>query len=136
MVLVFMIASLGVSTSAEAQTRKERDSLRIIERTSFDIDYFDSDGKEVLDKIERYDERGEMIEVIEYETSGRIKTHTQYQYKGKLLTGEKSLDHKGRVISNIEYEYDADGLRISRKIYDAKGRIVKERIYRYKKKDS
>lgn len=134
--LIFAIAFIGLSIDAEAQSRKKIDSLQIIEKAFYDIDYLDSYGKEVLVKIERFDEQGELIEEIEYEDNGKIKKHTQYEYMGELLIRESSLDNKGKVESRIEYEYDADGLRISRKHYDAKGRITKERNYRYKKQQN
>jgi hypothetical protein len=133
MAVIFIMSFIGLSINAEAQSRKKIDSLQIIEKAFYDIDYLDSYGKEVLVKIERFDQRGELIEEIEYEDNGKIKKHIQYQYRGELLIRENSLDNKGKIKSCIEYEYDADGLKIGRKNYDPKGRITKERIYRYKK---
>jgi hypothetical protein len=127
------MAFMGLSIDAEAQSRKKRDSLQIIEKAFYDIDHLNSYGKEVLVKIERFGERGELIEEIEYEDNNKIKKHIQYHYRGELLIRENSLDNKGKIKSSIEYEYDANGLKIGRKNYDAKGRITKERIYRYKK---
>jgi hypothetical protein len=127
---LMVCASCG---QADGQSRKERDSLGITEIEYYEVDYMDSNGKEYLEKIERFDERGELIEEIKYDLDGGIKEHIQYVYDGKFLMKEIYLDHKGNVDKTYVYEYDPDGLRISKKYFDNKDRIYKEKRYRYKK---
>jgi len=129
-----LLLLLIVSTAQlDAQNRKERDSLGITEISYFDVDWLDSDGKEYLDRIERFDERGELIEEIDYYKDGKIKLHIQYVYDGKLLMKEIYFDNKGDLDKTYTYEYDAEGLKISKKYFDKKNRIYKEKRYRYKK---
>jgi hypothetical protein len=120
-------------SQAGAQSRKERDSLGITEIEYYEVDYTNSNGKEYLEKIERFDGRGELIEEIKYDRDNRITEHIRYEYDGKLLMKEIYLDHKGRVDKTYVYEYDPDGLKISKKYFDNKDRIYKEKRYRYKK---
>ncbi len=118
---------------ADAQSRKERDSLGITEISYYDVDYLNSNGNEYLVRIERFDERGELIEEIEYGKDKKIENHIKYVYEGKLLKKEIYFDQKGNVDKTYEYEYDSEGLKISKKYFDNKNRIYKEKRYRYKK---
>ena len=127
---LLLFASCG---QAGAQSRKERDSLGITQIEYYEVDYKDSNGKEYLEKLERFDERGELIEEIKYDRDGKVKEYIQYIYEGKLLMKEIYLDHKGNLEKTYVYEYDPDGLRISKKFFDNKDRIYKEKRYRYKK---
>ena len=121
------------STTAGGQSRTERDSLSITAIEYYDVDYEDSNGQEYLVRVEKFDDRGELIEEIEYDDHGKIDKHTRYVYGGSLLTREISLTRNGKVKRTIEYEYDADGLKTSKKYYDEKDRIYKEKRYRYTK---
>ena len=116
-----------------AQSRSERDSLGITEKAFYEADYMDSNGKEFLIGIERYDDRGELIEEIDYDKTGKIKLHIKYVYDDQMLLKEITLDGKGNIEKTIVHTYDADGLRTSKQYLDAKGRLYKEKIYRYKK---
>ena len=93
----------------------------------------DSNGREYLEKIERYDNDGRMVEEIEYDNSEKIKKHIQYAYEDGLLMKEIHLDHKGRIERTEVYEYDEDGLEISKKYFNAKNKIYKEKKYQYQK---
>jgi len=133
LVIFQLILFLGISNSMDAQSRKERDSLGITEKKFFEVDYMDSNGKEQLERIERYDDNGEMIEEIDYDKNGKVKQHIQYVYENDLLVKETYLDNKGKLEKYFVYTYDADGLRVSKKNFDAKDKIYRERIYRYQK---
>ena len=124
---------LGICSSLDAQSRKERDSLGITEIIFIEVDYMDSNGKERVERIERYDEDGRMIEEIDYDSNEKIKNHIQYVYENELLMKEIYLDHKGNLEKYFVYEYDADGLKVSKKNFDAKDNIYKERRYQYKR---
>ena len=129
-----LLLLLAVSEGqADAQNRRERDSLGITEIEYYDVDYIDSDGKELLVRIERFDERGEMIEEIDFGKDNKIETHIKYVYDGNFLMKEIYFNHKGNLEKTYEYEYDPEGLRISKKYFDNKNRIYKEKRYRYKK---
>jgi hypothetical protein len=128
---LFLIICAG--NSLDAQSRKERDSLNITEKKFIEVDYLDSNGEELLERIERYDENGRMIEEIEYDNSEKIKKHIRYEYENDLLMKEIHLDHKERIERTEVYEYDEDGLKISKKYFDAKNRIYKEKRYQYQK---
>lgn len=131
---IFLILILAAHwTAARGQSRKERDSLNIRAIEHYDVDYEDSNGKEYLVKMEKFDDRGELTEEIEYDDHGRIDKHTRYVYEGNLLVREISLDRDGKVKRTIEYEYDGDGLKTAKRYYDEKDRIYKEKRYRYRK---
>lgn len=131
--IVQLILFIGISTSLDAQSRKERDSLGITEIISIEADYMDSNGKEHIEKIERYNEDGRLIEVIDYDNDEKIKEHIQYEYEDGLLLKEIYFDHKDRLEKYFIYTYDEDGLLISKKYFDAKDNIYRERKYQYKR---
>ncbi len=133
LVIFQLLLILGVSNSLDAQSRKERDSLGITEKKFIEVDYMDSNGKEQLERVERYDDTGEMIEEIDYNSDGKVKLHIQYVYENDLLVKEIYLDHKGKLEKYFVYTYDADGLKVSKKNFDAKDKIYKEKRYRYQK---
>jgi len=132
---IFQLLLLIIVSTAtlDAQNRKERDSLGITEIEYFDVDWLDSDGNESLSRIERFDERGELIEEIDYSKDGKIKLHIQYVYEGELLMKEIYFNNKGNLEKTYTYEYDSEDLKISKKYFDNKNRIYKEKRYRYKK---
>ena len=132
-VFVQLLLLLGISGSLDAQSRKERDSLGITEKKFIEVDYMDSNGKERLERIERYNKDGIMIEEIDYDSNEKVKNHIQYVYENDLLIKEIYFDTKGKIEKYFVYEYDADGLKISKKNFDAKDKIYKEKIYRYQK---
>ena len=133
LVIIQVFLLLGMCNSLDAQSRKERDSLGITEKRFIDVDYMDSNGKERLDRIERYDEDGRTIEEIEYDSNEKVKDHIRYVYENDLLVKEIHLDHKGKLEKYFVYTYDEDGLLISKKNFDAKDNIYKERRYEYKR---
>ena len=133
LIVLNMFLFFGTCNSLDAQSRKERDSLGITEKRSIDVDYMDSNGKEILDRIERYDEDGRMIEEIDYDSNEKVKNHIRYVYENDLLVKEIYLDHKGNLEKYFVYTYDEDGLLISKKNFDAKDKIYKERKYQYER---
>lgn len=133
LIIIPLFLLTGLWTSLEAQSRKERDSLGITEKKFIEVDYIDSNGKERLERIERYDENGRMIEEIDYDSNEKVKNHIKYVYENDLLIKEIYFDHKGRLEKYFIYTYDEDGLKISKKNFDAKDKIYKERKYQYKR---
>ena len=131
--IIQLFLILGICGSIDAQSRKERDSLGITEIKFIEVDYMDSNGKERLERIERYDDNGRMIEEIDYDSNEKEKNHIRYVYEDDLLIKEIYLDNKGNLEKYFMYTYDGDGLIISKKNFDAKDRIYKERRYQYQK---
>ena len=131
--IIQLFLILGICGTIDAQTRKERDSLGITEIKFIEVDYMDSNGKERLERIERYDDNGRMIEEIDYDSNEKEKNHIRYVYEDDLLIKEIYLDNKGNLEKYFVYTYDCDGLIISKKNFDAKDRIYKERRYQYQK---
>jgi len=132
-VIIQFFLSLGFCNALEAQSRKERDSLGITEKKTLEVDYMDSNGKEQVERIERYDDDGRMVEEIDYDSNEKVKSHIQYVYENDFLIKEIYLDHKGKLEKYFVYTYDADGLKVSKKNFDAKDKIYKEKRYRYQK---
>lgn len=85
----------------------------------------------VPEKKEFYNERGDIIEVIEYKKSGDIKLWERYEFdEDGNITGEIHLDKKSRVLTKIITIYEND-LKLEKQYFDSMDRMYKKKIYEY-----
>ncbi len=139
-----------------SQSRNEVRDLDIVSVTEVEVDYEDSNGKEIMRFKTFYDERGNVIKEMDYDKSGKLteiiiyeydvddnkikevhyksnnkvfKTNT-YSYKKGLLTERKEYDENNRLISRNTYKYE-DGLRTERDEYDESNRLIEKKKYIY-----
>jgi hypothetical protein len=78
-----------------------------------------------------YDMKGNILEEIEYDAAGKVKTHMKYQFdddNNKIK--EIELGPDGKTLKIIEYKYNG-GLRIEKNIYDGAGKLKSKRTYQY-----
>lgn len=89
-----------------------------------------SDDK-ILESLTRFDEHGNIIEEIEYNNEGKLKSHRKYEYdKSGNRIKEIEFDEDGKVISKTVYTFQ-QGLRKEKVKYDEKGKIKYRKIYIY-----
>lgn len=125
----FLIAVLvsGVYFSAYSQSPgKDRiKSLVVFEERS------DVLVKKPLKESETYyDERGNVIEEIEYK-QGKVDKHFRYKYDdngNKVL--EEDLDPSGKLREYSEYKIE-NGLRVEKIVYDPDKKVKLRKIYQY-----
>jgi hypothetical protein len=116
-------------------------------------------GKETLrnNQFRRFDKEGQVIEEIDYDKNGKLKTKTLSKYNNlEQKTEETTFDANNKQLVREVYKYDADGekseewhyneknelenksiytlkngLKTERKTYDSKGKLIEVKKYGY-----
>ena len=96
-------------------------------------EYFIDEGMDepVVESIERFNERGDLIEIQEFNSRGEVKLWEKYAYdnEGRVVE-EIFLDTKGRV-ERTEKSIYSDGLRIEKQYYNNRDKLYKRKVYEY-----
>lgn len=118
----------GPAVGQSTKTIKER---KIATRTVYE--YFVEEGMDepVVESIERYNEKGDPVEIKEFNRKGDVKLWEKYEYneEGKLVE-EVFMDVKGRI-ERTEKSIYADGLRIEKQFFNNKDKLYKRKVYEY-----
>jgi antitoxin component YwqK of YwqJK toxin-antitoxin module len=159
-IAVIVFAFCLITNNLFSQTRNEIRDLDILSVKEIEVDYEDSNGKEVLKFETFYDNRGNVIKELDYDKSGNLTEIITYEYneddnktkeihykpnntilntfiysydKG-LLTERKEYDKNNKLISRNTYKYE-NRLRTERNEYDESNRLIEKKKYIYKFKD-
>lgn len=128
--LFIILLSIGCIYSY-GQSRKKIKEMGISSKTTYDVDYENTNGKEYIDEKEIFDEKGNVIEYFKYEDTGKIKTHEKYEYdEDNNKIKEIKYNPVGKIIKTIVYKYE-DGLKTERITSDASNKIIKKEKYVY-----
>lgn len=96
-------------------------------------EYFIEEGLKdpVVERIEKYDKNGYMIEEKEMNKEGEVKVWMKYKYDADGNKVEETiLNIRGGQEERTEWIYK-DGLVVEKKYYDHKDRLVKRKEYKY-----
>jgi hypothetical protein len=96
-------------------------------------EYFIEEGedKPVVESIEKYNKKGDLIELQEFNRLGEVKRWEKYDYDAvEQLVEEVFLDSKGRI-SRTEKNVYEDGLRVEKSYYNSRGKLYKKKVYEY-----
>lgn len=91
-------------------------------------------GKESERKksFQSFDEQGNVLEEIEFEDDGKIKSHATYEYNEQgLKVRETVFLPDGKVETVTNYVYDHEGNRLSKTVLDKNGVVKSKKIYKY-----
>jgi antitoxin component YwqK of YwqJK toxin-antitoxin module len=117
--------SQSLPNSKSAEKRKVK-SIKV-EKTEY------TDGIETtnIETEASYDEGGNILEIKEWDSKGKIKLHEKYEYdsSGNKIK-EINYDSKGKIIEYKEYKYK-NKLQTERKEYYPNGKIKSVRKYNY-----
>jgi len=104
---------------------------KIVTRTVYE--YFVEEGMDepVVESVERYNERGDLLEIKEFNSKGEVKRWEKYDYdeRGHQVE-EVYLDGKGKV-QRTEKSVYSDGLRVEKLYYNNKDKLYKRKVYEY-----
>lgn len=126
-IIVFSLLLL-TGTFIYGQSDKTIKSLGIVTKET--VRHTDTKNS-YTESVEKFDENGNLIEEIEYSQDKTIKKHRQWTYnENNDKTSELELDANGKIISKIIYEYDGK-LKISKKEYNEKGKLISWKSYSY-----
>ncbi|MCE3294477.1 MAG: hypothetical protein K0R65_191 [Crocinitomicaceae bacterium] len=91
----------------------------------------DASGKQKTESIERYDSKGRLVYIEEYNKKGVLKEKAAYTYDKKgLLIEEVKYDDKGEKEEIITIAYDLE-LPVKYTYSDPKGKLQKTMIVTY-----
>ena len=92
----------------------------------------DSKGGETRKLFQAFDQKGNILEELEYEDDGKLKDHVKYEYDDRhRKIKETHLDADGKVEEISTYEYDDRGNRVSKTETDANGKVKSKKKYVY-----
>lgn len=124
-------AFLFVTASLRGQSKEIIKEKHIASKTV--QEYFIGEGMDepVVESIEKFNERGDLIEIQEFNSKGDVKLWEKYTYdeEGRLVE-EVFLDGKGRI-ERTEKSIYSDGLRIEKQFYNNKDKLYKRKVYEY-----
>jgi len=104
---------------------------KIVTRTVYE--YFVEEGMDepVVESVERYNERGDLLEIKEFNSKGEVKRWEKYDYdeRGHQVE-EVYLDGKGKVQRTEKSVYSV-GLRVEKLYYNNKDKLYKRKVYEY-----
>lgn len=113
------------------QSTKTIQEKQITTRTVYE--YFVEEGLDepVVESIEKYDERGDLLEIKEYNSKGEVKRWEKFVYdqEGQIVE-ELFLNGKGKV-ERTEKSVYADGLKVEKLYYNKKNKLYKRKVYAY-----
>lgn len=128
MLIVLMavtICCLPQTAFSQEKNNKKIKSLTVIEER-----HTDNTVTTLKESETKYDERGNIIEIIEYK-DGKVDTHFKYEYDSENnKIREIEYDKKGAVDKISEYKYK-DGLRVEKCVYDAQKNLKLKKTYQY-----
>ena len=127
---------LFVPALCMAQGSKTLKKNNVISQTT--LEYFLAEGQKdpVVEKVETYDEEGNVTEIKVFNRSGEVKQWEKFSYdEDGEVTEEQYLDEKGQITERIEYTYE-NKLVQEKRYFDHKDRLVKKKTYGYKYREA
>jgi hypothetical protein len=129
LVLASMFLLLGGQVAAQStKTIKEKQIA-----TQTVMEYFVEEGidEPLIESIERYNEKGDLVEIKEFSKRGEVKRWEKYAYdENDKLVEEVFLDAKGRV-ERTERTLYAEGLKTEKQYFNNKDILYKRKVYEY-----
>lgn len=124
--MLFLVPALLHAQSEELISKKNIASQTVYE-------YFIEEGLKdpVVERIEKYDKNGYLIEEKDLNKEGEVKDWMKYKYDAAGNKVEETiLNIRGGQEERTEWIYK-DGLVVEKKYYDHKDRLVKRKEYKY-----
>ena len=84
------------------------------------------------ESAEKYDDNGNKVEVIEYNSKGDVKSYMQFEYndKGKVMKEMKMDASSKKPLRTVEFFYEDDKLT-KEILYNKKNEIAEITVYTY-----
>jgi hypothetical protein len=116
-----------------AQSKKELKDAGIISRTEKTTKVEKRTTVNYTESVEKYDNNGNKIELIEYKSDGDIKTYNQFEYneKGKLVKEFRIDAISKKPKETIEYQYNEEDKLVKELYYNKKNELTKTNEYTY-----
>jgi hypothetical protein len=128
-IILFLMAIVSLSVSAQKKNVVKSNNIKSV--TEYKQDMEKGNAAKIKESYTLFDDDGNVLEEINYDAAGKVKTHLKYQYNSdnnKIKETEISPD--GKVVKVTEYKYNGD-LKTERNIYDGAGKLKSKKIYQY-----
>ena len=132
---IFLISFLLTGQISFAQAQSTIVEKGILLKTTYKKDLEDGDNKKRIDKVETFNDKGELVDLKHYDSAGKYaKDWFQYKYdnSGNLIE-EVEYDSKQKLKERTVYKY-SNGLKISKEVFDEKERLSNQTTYEYQYK--
>ncbi|MEP7127241.1 MAG: hypothetical protein ABI729_00175 [Chitinophagales bacterium] len=114
-----------------SQTKKEIKSrgINAVTVNTFDARKKDTTGRK---SFTRYDQRGNVVESIEYDVNGNTKSHEQFEYNRQdQETTFRTIDTNGKVLKTIFTSYDKWNHVAEKSTTDSVGSTIEKNVNSY-----
>ncbi len=92
-----------------------------------------SNEKKIKKEVKKFDNKGNVIEVVEYDNNGEFKKRVTKKYNDNNDVIVKiSYLPKEKINKKTVYEYK-NKLKISKTVYNGKGKLISKKEYEYLK---
>ncbi len=130
-IVLLLTIVLSCSSAFTQVSKKEALEKKIKSVAEWETNLRGRKSKPVQESYTKYNQNGKVLEKIERNNSGELTLHEKYEYdKAGNKTTEIQLNPNGTINKRHVYSYD-NNLRIARKTYNAKGKLVAEKMYIY-----
>ncbi len=127
--VLLMFILFGSPLFAQKKTAVKESNVRSVTEYKQDIE---KNGPQLKESYFLYDKNGNILEEIEYDGAGKVKTHFKYQYDtNNNKIKETELSTTGKVVRTTEYKYNSNNLRTERNTYGGDGKLKSKRTYQY-----
>ena len=126
--VAILVLGAGIASAQSKKTIREKKIVSVTVN-----EYFLEEGMvdPVVESIEKFNAKGELVEVKEFNKSGDVKKWEKYAYDADgNLVEEVFLDMKGRVSRTEKTIYDGD-LKVQKNYFDNKDYLYKKKVYNY-----
>lgn len=129
-ILLFIVVLIGSASFAQV-SKKEAQEKKIKSVAEWETNLRTRKPKPVQESFTKYDQTGNILEIIERNNSGDVTLHEKYTFNEQgNKTIEIQLNADGSIKKRHVYTYD-NNLRTTRKTYNSDGELIAEKKYIY-----
>jgi|AntAceMinimDraft_16_1070373.scaffolds.fasta_scaffold92479_1 hypothetical protein len=133
--LITLLLITGFNINAQSKAKIKSQKIKLV--TVWESRYKTSNAKEHKESVSKFDQNGNLVDVITYDNTGKFKEHISYKYnKNNKKTNETYYDTKGNVIKIIKYTYNEKNLKTEKKVYDGNNKLKSKKRYIYESRVS
>jgi hypothetical protein len=129
--LILLLSLAPFCLQGQELSRKEASKAKVKSVSVFETNVSDKKAKPILESMNRYDESGNLLEILEKDKNGVVTLHESYEYNSE---GQKSVEIQyepdGKIKKKNVFKY-SDGLRSERQTFDKNGALISQRKYVY-----
>lgn len=127
--LLFIMCFVFGAINAQSKDLIKENNIKSTTVTEYDY----TTGKESkkLISYEKFNDRGQVVESIDYDKAGKQKERVEFDYnENKDCIEERYFDSNNKLEKVYKYTYKGE-LKQSKEKYDAKNKLIWKKVYSY-----